>query len=133
MAFTTTSVNDIKVYQLPQSVYKTMVQNNEIDENSFYLTTGDISLTMLQETDVNVDIASWVDSSANENYLYQAKVNISDATANMLPEVCFSFADAISGNFAPVAESVAGGVIIYAKEKPTAAISIATITLWLRE
>lgn len=40
MAFTETKVNDIKVYQLPQSVYDNMFAANELDENSFYLTIG---------------------------------------------------------------------------------------------
>ena len=48
----------------------------------------------------------------------------------MVPEVNFSLADAVSGNFASVAQSVTGGVIIYAREAPTLAITIPTIILW---
>ena len=40
MAFTETKVNDIKVYQLPQSVYDSMFAADTLDENAFYLTTG---------------------------------------------------------------------------------------------
>lgn len=40
MAFNETKVSDIKVYQLPQSVYDSMFAAGELDENAFYLTTG---------------------------------------------------------------------------------------------
>ena len=40
MAFNQTNINEIKVYQLPQTVYDNMLAANEIDENGFYLTTG---------------------------------------------------------------------------------------------
>lgn len=40
MAFNETKVSDIKVYQLPQSVYDNMLAAGELDENAFYLTTG---------------------------------------------------------------------------------------------
>lgn len=38
MAFNETKVSDIKVYQLPQSVYDNMLVAGELDENAFYLT-----------------------------------------------------------------------------------------------
>ena len=57
-------------------------------------------------------------------------MGITGATSDMVPEVIFGMADAISGNFAPVAESTNAGVKIYAKETPTEAITIATIILW---
>ena len=48
----------------------------------------------------------------------------------MIPEVIFSMADAISGNFAPVAESYNGGVYLYAADKPEGNIVIPTIICW---
>lgn len=41
MAFNETKVSDIKVYQLPQSVYNNMLAASELDENAFYLTIND--------------------------------------------------------------------------------------------
>lgn len=41
MAFNETKVSDIKVYQLPQSVYDSMLAASELDENAFYLTIDD--------------------------------------------------------------------------------------------
>lgn len=40
MSYTSTKVEEIKFYNLPDSIYQEMVQNNEIEENSFYMTTG---------------------------------------------------------------------------------------------
>ena len=48
-------------------------------------------------------------------------------TANYFPLVVFSPADAMSGNFAPVAVSYSGGVYIYAESKPAEAVTIPNI------
>ena len=82
------------------------------------------------KTNLSVATSAWVSSTAHEDYPYQATISITGATSSMVPEVNFSFADAVSGNFAPVAQSVTGGIIIYAKEAPTLAITIPTIILW---
>ena len=82
------------------------------------------------ETNVSVATSAWTSSTAHEDYPYQATISITGATSDMIPEVNFSFADAVEGNFAPVAHTVSGGVVIYAKETPTAAITIPTIILW---
>lgn len=82
------------------------------------------------KTNVSVAKSAWVSSTAHEDYPYQATISITGATPNMVPEVNFSFADAVEGNFAPIAQTVSGGLVIYAKETPTAAITIPTIILW---
>ena len=84
----------------------------------------------IQENNVSVATSAWTDSTAHEDYPYQATISITGATSSMVPEVNFSFADAVSGNFAPVAQSATGGVIIYAKVAPTLAITIPTIIIW---
>lgn len=84
----------------------------------------------VRATNVAVATSAWIASTAHEDYPYQATVNVAGATASTVPEVYFGFADAVSGNFAPFAQSVAGGVIIYAKEVPETVITIPTIILW---
>ena len=49
-------------------------------------------------------------------------------TASYVPEVVFGAVEAASGNFAPVALSGIGTVKIYATTKPTAAITVQSIT-----
>lgn len=66
-----------------------------------------------------------------EDFPYKVIIGLSDAvTPSMLPEVIFGAVDASSGVFAPVVDSVTGGVIIYASEVPEAAVTIPTIILW---
>lgn len=71
------------------------------------------------------------DHYAAEGFPYFGAVPLTGATASMTPEVVFSVADAMSGIFAPVAETYDGGVYIYASELPSATtITIPTIILW---
>ena len=101
---------------------------------------GEITAAMLAEDaiiagrlrfeNVAVETASFAADSTYEDFPYRAAVALEGVTADMVPEVVFSLADAASGNYAPVAESHDGGVYIYAAEKPEAAITIPTIVLW---
>lgn len=71
------------------------------------------------------------DHYAAEGFSYFGAVPLTGATASMTPEVVFSVADAMSGIFAPVAETYDGGVYIYASELPSATtLTIPTILLW---
>lgn len=84
----------------------------------------------LQFVDVPVAEASFAADATYEDFPYRAAVALEGVTAEMLPEVVFSLADAASGNFAPVAESYDGGVYIYAAEIPAGETEIPVITLW---
>lgn len=64
------------------------------------------------------------------DFPYQAGLTIANVTEDMIPEVIFNPTDAVSGNFAPVAKSINGGIFIYAAEPPSAAVTIPTILLW---
>lgn len=83
-----------------------------------------------QVTNVSVATTAWVSSSTYTSYPYQATVSVTGATSTMLPEVVFALTEAESGNFAPIAQSASGGVIIYAKTAPTAAITLPAVTCW---
>ena len=48
-------------------------------------------------------------------------------TADHIPDVTFAMADAVSGNLAPLADTYAGGIYIYAKEQPSATVNIASV------
>lgn len=72
---------------------------------------------------------AWVSDStySAQGYVYRASVACAGVTASHRPDVAFSAADAVSGNFAPVAESYGGGVYIYCKTKPTDTVTIPSI------
>ena len=81
-------------------------------------------------TNKSVAASAFVSNSTYSDFPYRAAVTLTGVTAAMIPEVFFGLTDAMSGNFAPVAESYAGGIYIYAAAKPSAAVTIPTILCW---
>ena len=82
-------------------------------------------------TNVVVQASQWASDETYSDFPFRALVGLSDeVTAAMIPEVIFDVADATSGIFAPVAHSTGGGIMLYASEQPSTAITIPTILLW---
>lgn len=77
---------------------------------------------------VSVAASAWASDSTYAAYPYAASIACSGVTANHVPEVVFGATEAASGNYAPVALSGSGTVTIYAATKPTAAITVQSIT-----
>lgn len=77
---------------------------------------------------VSVAASAWVSDSTYAAYPYAASIVCPGVTASHVPEVVFGATEAASGNFAPVALSGSGTVKIYAATKPTAAITVQSIT-----
>ena len=77
---------------------------------------------------VSVAASAWVSDSTYAAYPYAASIACPGVTASHVPEVVFGATEAASGNFAPVALSGSGTVKIYATTKPTAAITVQSIT-----
>lgn len=87
--------------------------------------TRDITLN-----DVVVEVDAWSEGSAHVDFPYQATIPVTGANDKMKVEVVFSALDAATGNYAPIAESIEGGVKIFAINVPEYAITIPTIILW---
>lgn len=64
------------------------------------------------------------------DYPYRAAIAINGVTTDMIPEIIFDVADAISGNYSPVAQTYNGGVYIYAASPPDNSLTIPTIIVW---
>lgn len=77
---------------------------------------------------VSVAASAWVSDSTYAAYPYAASIACPGVTASHVPEVVFGATEAASGNFAPVALSGSRTVKIYAATKPTAAITVQSIT-----
>ena len=77
---------------------------------------------------VSVAASAWANDGTYAAYPYAASIACSGVTASYVPEVVFGAVEAASGNFAPVALSGSGTVKIYAATKPTAAITVQSIT-----
>ena len=89
--------------------------------------SGNASIIKVANT--SVPASAWVGNAEITGFAFRAGITIEGCTAEHTPQVFFAAADAMSGNFAPIAKSYDGGVYIYAAEKPTAALTIPTITL----
>ena len=77
---------------------------------------------------VSVAASAWASDSTYAAYPYAASIACSGVTASHVPEVVFGATEAASGNYAPVVLSGSGTVTIYAATKPTAAITVQSIT-----
>lgn len=89
-----------------------------------------VELKKLQFNGVSVVVDAFVADTTYEDYPFRAGVVLKGVLNDMIPEVIFSLADAIGGNFAPVAESYNGGVYLYAADKPESTTVIPTIICW---
>ena len=81
-------------------------------------------------TNKSVATSAWASDATYADYPYRASVALPTITALSFVEIVFSPADATSGNFAPVCDTYAGGVYLYAKAVPDADITIPTIIVW---
>lgn len=75
----------------------------------------------------SVAASAWAADTTYDGYGYRASIALTGVTAAMYAEVVFSPADATGGNFAPVCDTAAGAVYIYAKTAPVASITIPRI------
>lgn len=89
-----------------------------------------VELKKLQFSNVPVPASSFVPDSTYQDFPYRAGVALSGVIESMIPEVVLSVDDALSGNYAPVAESYNGGVYLYAGSTPDADVKIPTIICW---
>lgn len=86
----------------------------------------DAVLTYGQQT---VQTTAWTEDQTlvAAGYGYRAPVPLEGMTGSHVPTVNFSASDASSGNMAPVADSYDGGVYIFAKAIPEAAVTIVSV------
>lgn len=89
-----------------------------------------VELKKLQFSNVSVSKGDFVSDTTYQDFPYRAGVSLSGVIESMIPEVVLSVDDALSGNYAPVAESYNGGVYLYAGSPPDADITIPTIIMW---
>lgn len=78
----------------------------------------------------NVQVAAnaWAQDATYTGFPYRAAIPLAGVTSSMIPEVIFSPNDAISGNYAPVADTATNTVYIYAKSEGAVSITIPTVS-----
>lgn len=83
--------------------------------------------TLLKVSDVSISTDAWLADTTYTDFPYAATVGITEVTKNFSPIVTFNEADAVSGNFAPVALAGDGTLTFYAKSIPQNTVTIPTI------
>lgn len=78
----------------------------------------------------NVAASAWAADETYTDYPYRAAIPLTGVTAASFAEVVLSPADAVSGAYAPVCETYAGGIYLYANAAPGAAVTIPAIVIW---
>lgn len=89
-----------------------------------------VELKKLLFTNISAPVSAFVADSTYQDYPFRAAIALTGVLNSMIPEVVLSVADAIDGNFAPVAATYNGGVYLYAASAPESAITIPTIICW---
>ena len=89
----------------------------EIKRKAVVDTTGVTSLVF-----TNTTVSTWESDETYADFPYRASVALTGVTANSFAQVVFSVADAMSGNYAPVAETYNGGIYLYSKVDDTVTI-----------
>lgn len=74
-----------------------------------------------------VEVDDWNDDETYSDFPFKANIACSGVTADYVAEVIFNVTDVISGIFAPVNETGAGIISIWASEKPSDTITVPTI------
>lgn len=89
-----------------------------------------LNAMMSISTNVNCPVAQWAEDAAKtyENFPYKADLYIAGVTADMVPIVNFAATEQESGNYTG-SESTTNVVSIWAKEIPSAALTIPNIVL----
>lgn len=89
-----------------------------------------VELKKLLFANTSVPVSAFVADSTYQDYPFRAAIALTGVLDTMIPEVVLGVADAIDGNFAPVAAAYNGGVYLYAASAPESAITIPTIICW---
>lgn len=115
-------INSISVNGKAQDIDDNKNVNISVPAKLSELENDENYSSVIITTDVSIQITSWVTDTTYADFPYRAAVSITDCTADYIPIITFSADDAISGNFAPVAETYDGGVYIYAAEAATVTV-----------
>ena len=74
------------------------------------------------QTYSNVSVSGWAADNTYQDFPYKAAITLAGVTANDLPQVVYDVPEALSGDYAPVANSYNGGVYVYSKKTDTITI-----------
>lgn len=129
MAKIVTPKNAAGVITYPQTLTKAVYDDNGNMLENILTTKGNTQ--SFKVDNVAVPITAWVDNTntqaatqEREDYPFMASVSVDNVVQNDVARVVFRYAEQSGGNYSTNCYTVAGGVIIQAKEKPSEAIAL---------
>ena len=63
----------------------------------------------------NVSVSNWVADTTYADYAYRAEIANTKITEKSVVSVIYNVTEALSGNYAPVCQTVDGAIYIYSK------------------
>lgn len=100
---------------------------SSLQESGFLVDAMLFKKSVMTFTGKTVDVSAWTADATYSDYPYRAKISCSGIDANYVPYITFALTDVMEGIIAPVAESIANGIYIYAAEVPETKITIPVI------
>lgn len=118
---------DLSTLSTKVSAMSTTLGQLNSQVGSLSQSVSSLSSSVYVLTNIAVPTTTWTNSTTFSGFAYQASIPFQNVTSQYMAIVSFAPSDAMNGNFAPVAVSGANIVIIYAKQKPSTAITIPSI------
>lgn len=114
--------DEIKAAATAKNITIALIEGNLPDDRRFkdYQPKG-ISFS-------NVEASAWVSSTTYADYAYQCDVACAGVTADDYAEVVFNLAESVSGDYAPLCETLTDAVRIYSTSNATITIPTIIIT-----
>lgn len=88
-----------------------------------------VAITDLQFSDLSVLTTDWGADATYASFPFRAAVICAGALATMIPDITFEPEIASTGILAPVGDTYAGGVYVYARAVPSSTVTISSIVL----
>ena len=111
----------------PYKIISNFSDFSSLNENGYLLDALIQKQRILTFKNVSVPVSSWLENDTYEDYPYRAAIGCNGVSSDYVPSVVFDLSDATSGNFAPIAETATGTILLYANKIPSAAITIPVI------
>ena len=135
-SFLSTSTDDTSYDAKEKSIINLREPINDTDAATKAYVDGSIkdsNVHLYQINSLSIPTSAWVTNTNSQaatqektDYPYMATISITNpaVTTNDIARVMFGYAEQSSGNFAPNCYTTTNGVIIEAKEKPSATITL---------
>lgn len=128
------NLSALKINKLTREQYDAAKVAGTLKSNELYMTpdiegADTANTNTVVWSDISIPTSSWVADTTYSSYPYKAALTIKGCNKYYIPEVFPSVAAIELGILAPIAETAADTIYLYATKKPTSTIQISNILL----